>query len=75
MHIRTRKLIGTFALLVLVTLWALLAMAVAQVTLTSTSGIVAGLYHVVAGLGWGAAGHAAGALDVAADRDRSRGCR
>jgi Protein of unknown function (DUF2842) len=30
MHIRTRKLIGTFALLVLVTLWALLAMAVAQ---------------------------------------------
>ena len=52
MHIPTRKLIGTFALLVLVTLWALLAMAVAQVALTSTSGIVAGLYDVVAGLGW-----------------------
>jgi hypothetical protein len=51
MHIPTRKLIGTFALLVLVTLWAL-AMAVAQVALTSTSGIVAGLYYVVAGLGW-----------------------
>jgi hypothetical protein len=52
MHIPTRKLIGTFALLVLVTLWALLAMAVAQVALTATSGIVAGLYYVVAGLGW-----------------------
>ena len=52
MHIPTRKLIGTCALLVLVTLWALLAMALAQVALTSTSGIVAGLYYVVAGLGW-----------------------
>jgi hypothetical protein len=52
MHIPTRKLIGTYALLVLVTLWALLAMAVAQVALTATSGIVAGLYYVVAGLGW-----------------------
>ncbi len=52
MHIPTRKLIGTFALLVLVTLWAPLAMAVAQVALTSTSGIVARLYYVVAGLGW-----------------------
>jgi hypothetical protein len=29
-----------------------LAMAIAQVALTSTSGIVAGLYYVVAGLGW-----------------------
>ena len=30
MHIRTRKLIGTVALLVLVVVWALLAMGFAQ---------------------------------------------
>ena len=33
MRIRTRKLIGTVGLLVLVTLWALLAMAFAQFAL------------------------------------------
>lgn len=52
MHIRTRKLIGAVALLALVTVWALLAMAIAQFALASTSGVVAGLYYVVAGLGW-----------------------
>src|SRR5262249_17806419 len=48
------------------TLWALRAMAVAQVALTSTSGIVAGLYYVVAGLGWVLPAMPLGALDVAA---------
>jgi hypothetical protein len=52
MRIRSRKLIGTIALLVLVTVWALLAMAVAQFALNSTSGIVATLYYIIAGLGW-----------------------
>jgi hypothetical protein len=52
MHIRTRKLVGTVALLTLVTLWALLAMAFAQFALRSASGIVAALFYVVAGLGW-----------------------
>ena len=52
MHIRTRKLIGTVALLVLVTVWALLAMALAQFALRSASNLVAGLFYVVAGLGW-----------------------
>jgi hypothetical protein len=52
MHIRTRKLIGTVALLLLVTLWALLAMAFAQFALGSASGIVAALFYVIAGLGW-----------------------
>jgi len=37
MHIRTRKLIGTFALLALVTVWALLAMAFAQFALRAQS--------------------------------------
>ena len=52
MHIRTRKLLGTVALLALVTIWALLAMAFAQFALHSSSGLVAALFYVVAGLGW-----------------------
>ena len=52
MSIRIRKLIGTFALLLLVTFWALLAMALAQSALTDINGFVAALYYVVAGLGW-----------------------
>jgi hypothetical protein len=52
MNIRTRKLVGTVALLLLVTVWALLAMAVAQFALRSASGLMAALFYVVAGLGW-----------------------
>ena len=52
MHIRTRKLLGTFALLALVAVWALLAMAFAQVALSSANAFVAALFYVVAGLGW-----------------------
>ncbi len=52
MRIRTRKLIGAVGLLMLVPAWALLAMALAQSVLTSTGGMVATLYYVVAGLGW-----------------------
>jgi len=49
---RTRKLIGAFGLLALVALWALLAMALAQIVLPSGSTLAAALYYVVAGLGW-----------------------
>ena len=52
MSIRTRKLIGAFALLALVTVWSLLAMALAQSVLTDINGFVATIYYVVAGLGW-----------------------
>jgi hypothetical protein len=52
MGIRTRKLIGTVVLLLLVAVWALLAMAFAQFALRAASGWVAALYYVVAGLGW-----------------------
>jgi len=52
MTIRTRKLIGTFGLLLLVTLWSLVAMALAQSVLTDINGLVAAIYYVVAGLGW-----------------------
>ena len=53
MHIRTRKFLGTFALLALVAVWALLAMAFAQFALTSANGFVVALFYAVAGLGWG----------------------
>ena len=49
---RLRKLIGAFALLALVIVWALVAMALAQTVLTSVSGWAAAIYYVVAGLGW-----------------------
>jgi hypothetical protein len=52
MPIRIRKLIGTVALLVLVSVWGLLAMALAQSVLTDINGFVAVIYYVVAGLGW-----------------------
>jgi hypothetical protein len=52
MGIRTRKLVGTVALLALVTLWALLAMAFAQFALRSAHAVVIALYYVIAGLGW-----------------------
>ena len=52
MRIRTRKLIGAFGLLVLVTVWSLVAMTLAQSALTNINGLVAVIYYVVAGLGW-----------------------
>ena len=52
MKIRTRKLIGAFALLALVAVWSLLAMALAQSVLTDINGLVAVIFYVVAGLGW-----------------------
>ena len=52
MSMRTRKLIGTVALLLLVSVWGLFAMALAQSVLTDINGWVAVIYYVVAGLGW-----------------------
>lgn len=52
MPIRVRKLIGTVALLLLVAVWALLTMALAQSALTDINGWVAAIFYVVAGLGW-----------------------
>lgn len=49
---RLRKLIGAIALLVLVMVWALLAMALAQSVLLDINGFVAAIYYLVAGLGW-----------------------
>ena len=49
---RLRKFIGAVALLVLVMVWALLAMALAQSVLLDINGLVAAIYYTVAGLGW-----------------------
>jgi len=50
--LRTRKLIGAFLLFALVIVWSLLAMAVAQAPLIFENRWIAGLYYVVAGIGW-----------------------
>jgi len=52
MPARIRKLIGTVALLVLVSAWGLFAMALAQSVLTDINGFVAAIFYAVAGLGW-----------------------
>ena len=52
MSIRARKFVGTVALIVLVAVWALLAMALSQSVLTDINGFVAALYYITAGLGW-----------------------
>ena len=52
MSTRIRKLLGAFALFALVIVWALLAMAIAQYPPIFENRMVAGLYYVVAGLGW-----------------------
>jgi hypothetical protein len=52
MKIRTRKLLGTIALLVLATAWALVGMAVAQMPWLANSGLLQACFYVVAGLGW-----------------------
>jgi hypothetical protein len=52
MMIRTRKLLGTIALLVLVVVWSLLGMTVAQTPWLANSGLLQAVFYVVAGLGW-----------------------
>jgi hypothetical protein len=52
MPIRLRKLIGTMALLVLVVVWALLAMALAQSPTIRDNSVLSVAYYVIAGLGW-----------------------
>jgi hypothetical protein len=49
---RLRKLVGTFALFLLVIAWSLAAMAVAQFPPIFNNPWLAGLYYVVAGIGW-----------------------
>ena len=51
MRIRTRKFVGTIALLVLVAVWSLLGMTVAQTPWLTASGLYQAIFYVVAGIG------------------------
>ena len=52
MAIRTRKFVGTIALLVLVVVWSLLGMTLAQTPWLAASGLYQAIFYVVAGIGW-----------------------
>lgn len=52
MKIRTRKLFGTVALLLLAATWSLMGMTVAQMPWLANSGLRQAIFYVVAGLGW-----------------------
>lgn len=52
MAIRTRKFIGTLALLLLVVVWSLLAMAAAQTPWVASSRLLQAVFYVVAGFAW-----------------------
>ena len=52
MTLRTRKFFGAIALLVLVTIWSLLGMTVAQTPWLANSGLLQAVFYVVAGIGW-----------------------
>ncbi len=52
MPIRLRKFIGAVALLVLVIVWALVAMALAQAPVIRDNTALSIAYYVIAGLGW-----------------------
>jgi hypothetical protein len=52
MPIRLRKFLGTVALLVLVIVWALVAMALAQAPAIHDHAVLSVAYYVIAGIGW-----------------------
>jgi Protein of unknown function (DUF2842) len=52
MRIRTRKFAGTVALLVLVAVWSLLGMTLAQTPWLAASQLYQAIFYVVAGIGW-----------------------
>jgi hypothetical protein len=52
MPLRLRKFIGAVALFVLVIVWALLAMGLAQVPAIHDHAVAAVAYYVIAGIGW-----------------------
>jgi hypothetical protein len=52
MPLRLRKLIGAVALVILVAVWALVAMAIAQSPAIKANALVEAIYYVIAGLGW-----------------------
>jgi hypothetical protein len=52
MPLRLRKFIGAVALFALVIVWALVAMALAQMPAIRENAIISVAYYVIAGIGW-----------------------
>ncbi|MBV6488368.1 MAG: DUF2842 domain-containing protein [Pseudorhodoplanes sp.] len=52
MSLRMRKLTGAILLLLLVAVWSLAAMVVAQVIFTQPRPVLMWIYYPLAGLGW-----------------------
>ena len=52
MRMRTRKFLGTIALLMLVVVWSLMGMTVAQTPWLANSRLAQAIFYVVAGIGW-----------------------
>ena len=52
MPLRQRKIIGAVALFVLVIVWALVAMALAQMPAIHENAFLSVAYYVIAGIGW-----------------------
>jgi hypothetical protein len=52
MTIRTRKFFGTIALLLLVVVWSLTGMTLAQTPWLASSRLLQAVFYVVAGIGW-----------------------
>jgi hypothetical protein len=52
MPLRLRKFLGAIALFILVTAWALVAMALAQAPAIHDSTLLSIAYYVIAGIGW-----------------------
>jgi hypothetical protein len=52
MPIRIRKLFGAVALFILVIVWALVAMALAQAPAIRDNAIASIAYYVIVGMGW-----------------------
>jgi hypothetical protein len=52
MRLRSRKFIGAIVLFVLVIVWALVAMALAQSPAIRDNAVASVVYYIVAGLGW-----------------------
>ncbi len=52
MKMRSRKLLGTIALLLLLVVWSLTGMVAAQIPALEHSRIFQAIFYVVAGIGW-----------------------
>ncbi|HET7492499.1 MAG TPA: DUF2842 domain-containing protein [Bradyrhizobium sp.] len=52
MKIRSRKLLGTITLLLLLLIWSLAGMAAAQIPWLANSRLLQAIFYVVVGIGW-----------------------